>query len=191
MPRRVVIAPDMGPLAELEGPLIFLNGPIQGADDWQQEAIDQLAVVAPDVHVASPRMQQFAGAQEALWIWETAYSERAAQDGVVLFWLARETRHRCSRSFAAQTRFELGEWAMKSSAGLARLVVGFERGFTGGPYLQRRFTLAYPNIPICRTLKQACTVAAELAQKQMPAMVYPRNLADLFVPPRLGTKLNE
>ncbi len=154
MARRVVTAPDMGPLAELDGPVIYLNGPIQGVENWQQEAIDMLQDLAPDVHVVSPRMQQFSGAQEAHWIWETAYSERAALDGAILFWLARETRHRCSRSFAAQTRFELGEWAMKSSAGMARLVVGIERGFTGGPYLQRRFTLADPNIPICRTLRQ-------------------------------------
>jgi hypothetical protein len=181
----------MGPLTELDGPVIYLNGPIQGVANWQQDAIDVLQDLAPDVHVASPRMGQFNGAQEAHWIWEASYSERAARDGVILYWLARETRHRCSRSFAAQTRFELGEWAVKSSAGMARLVVGIERGFTGGPYLQRRFTLAYSNVPICRTLRQTCAAAVEMVQKQTPLVVYPRNLAELFVPPHLGPKLNE
>lgn len=180
MPRCIATAPDLKALQDLDGPLIYLNGPIQGADDWQNEAISLLGELAPSVHIASPRALQFKGAQDAHLIWETAFSARAAREGVILFWLARETQHHCSRSYAAQLRFDLGEWAVKSQAGLARLVVGIERGFTGGPYLQRRFALTYPNIPICRSLRQTCAAAAELAAA--PTGVYPQTLADLFVP---------
>lgn len=115
--------------------------------------------------------------------------ERAARDGVIMFWLARETRHRCDRTYAAQMRFDLGEWAVKSSIGLARIVVGFERGFTGGPHLQRRFTTSYPYVPICRTVGQTCAVAVEIAQRASP-VVFPRTLADLFVPQSFGLKNN-
>jgi hypothetical protein len=183
MPRHVFTAvADLDLLPDLEGPLVYLNGPIQGSQDWQAEAINLLGDLAPDLHVASPRAKSFTGGPEKHMAWEQAFIERAARDGVVLFWCARETKHRCDRTFAAQQRFELGEWAVKSSAGLARLVVGIERGFTGGPYLQRRLALSYPNIPLCRTLRQACTAASELARHDTPQVLYPRTLAEMFVP---------
>jgi len=191
MPRQIITAPtNLDAVNKLEGPLVYLNGPIQGVDNWQAEAIAILGDLAPDLHVASARGRNFTGGPELHMMWEQAFAERAARDGVVLFWLARETRHRCDRTFAAQQRFELGEWAAKASAGLARLVVGIERGFTGGPYLHRRLTLSYPQVPVCRTLRQACAVAAERAQQETPIVVYPRTLADMFVPASFGTKNN-
>jgi len=190
MPRHVITAPQVDLVTRLEGPLVYLAGPIQGTPDWQAEAIAALSDIAPDVHVASPRGPDFKGGVEKHLAWEQACIERAARDGAILFWCARETSHRCNRTYAAQMRFELGEWAVKSSIGLARLVVGFERGFTGGPYLQRRFTLSYPNIPVCRVLRQACTAVAELAQHEAPRLMYPRTLEDLFVPQAFGFKGN-
>ncbi len=43
---------------EVTGPVIFLAGPIQGALDWQAEAIRQLGDRA---HVANPRRREFPG----------------------------------------------------------------------------------------------------------------------------------
>jgi hypothetical protein len=183
MPRHVFTAPrDLDKLDKLEGPLVYLNGPIQGSLNWQEEAIEILGGVAPDLHVASARGRNFAGGPEKHMAWEHAFIERAARDGVVMFWCARESKHRCDRAYAAQMRFELGEWAVKSSAGLARLVVGVEKGFMGGSYLQRRLALAYPNIPLCRTLRQACVAAVELTRHDGPQILYPRTLAEMFVP---------
>lgn len=179
MPRRVLIAPDHA--ADLVGSLIYLNGPIQGAIDWQDDAVDILDEFAPEVHVASPRAANFNGKFEEQLAWRTAHVDRAARDGVILFWFPREVYHRCNRAYAQQERFELGEWAARSRAGLARLVVGVERGFTGGPYLRRRLQLAYPNIPVCSTLRQTCAAAAELAQSQPTTVAYPF-LADLLRP---------
>jgi len=191
MPRHIITAPaDLDVLTKLEGPLVYLNGPIQGTDDWQAEAIAILGDLAPDLHVASARARSFAGGPERHMAWEQAFIERGARDGVVLFWCARETRHRCDRTYAAQMRFELGEWAVKSSIGLARLVVGIERGFTGGPYLHRRLTLSYSNIPVCRTLRQACAVAAELTRHETPLVIYPRDLSELFTLQPFGGKNN-
>lgn len=182
MPRHVLTAPQLDGLAGLKGPLVYLAGPIQGTPDWQSEAVATLGDLAPDVHVATPRGSNFRGGIEKHLAWEQACTDRAARDGVILFWCARETSHRCNRTYAAQMRFELGEWAVKSSAGLAQVVVGFERGFTGGPYLQRRLTLSYPRVPICRDLRQACAVAVELIARDAPRVVFPRRLEDLFAP---------
>jgi hypothetical protein len=192
MPRHVFTAPqtDLDVLQQLEGPLAYLAGPIQGSASWHAEAISLLNEIAPALHVASPRGLDFKGGVESHLAWEQLLLERAARDGVILFWCARETSHRCNRTHAAQMRFELGEWAVKSSVGLAKLAVGIERGFTGGPYLQRRFTLNYPNIPICKTLRQTCAVAAELANRETPIVVYPRTLEELFLPRSFVAKNN-
>lgn len=180
MDRSVVTAPEDVELAEtLDGPLIYLAGPIQGAVNWQREAVALLADLAPEVPVACPRARNFRGGPEVHLTWERAYAERAAREGVILGWLPRETAHRCGRSYAAQARFELGEWAVRAQRGELRLVIGVERGFTGGPYLTRRFALDYPQVPLCRSLRQACAAAVELALG--PPDARPA-LAELFVP---------
>src|SRR5574341_2444029 len=109
MARHVLVAP--GRVADLIGALIYLDGPIQGATDWQDEAIEILDEFAPDVHVASPRSPSFAGKFEDQLAWDLEHIERAARDGVILFWLPKEIHHRCNRAYAQQARFELGEWA--------------------------------------------------------------------------------
>lgn len=163
MDRHVLIAPDH--VDNLDGPLIYLNGPIRGSADWQQEAIHILGELAPHVHVASPRARQFSGRFEDHLHWQTLYSERAARYGAILFWFPRESFHRCDRAYAQQARFELGEWAARSRQELVHIVVGIEHGFTGGLYLRRRLTESYPNIPICSRLRQACAAAVELTER--------------------------
>src|SRR5262245_2728288 len=92
----------------VEGPLVFLAGPIAwGPDAWHDRAIALITALDPDVHVASPRRDIEASAR--LWNrredatgsefpereydeqldWETRYLRRAAAHGVVMFWLAR------------------------------------------------------------------------------------------------------
>lgn len=186
----MITAPQTDLVSKLDGPLIYLAGPIQGAANWQAEAIATLGELDPDIHVASPRAATFAGGVDRHLVWEQLFTERAAQNGVILFWCARETSHRCNRTYAAQMRFDLGEWTVKSSIGLARLVVGIERGFTGGPYLQRRYALNYPHVPVCRVLRQACAAAVELARREVPQVLFPRTLEDLFVPQGFALKNN-
>lgn len=164
MPRYVITAPqDLALTAQLDGPLVYLAGPMQGAANWQRDAIEVLGDFAPDLHVACPRARVFRGGTDEHLAWERTYTARAMSEGVILCWLARERAHRCSRSYGAQVRFELGAWAAQSARGELRLVVGIERGFADRAYLVRRLTLDYPQVPICRTLRQACAAAAELA----------------------------
>jgi hypothetical protein len=182
----IFTAPDL-PQQPLSEPLIYLNGPIQGCADWQREALTILTQhTSRNMHFANPRAKSFNGKLEDQLQWSQVLQEQAAVNGVQLFLFPKETSHRCNRSYAQAARFELGEWAIKSQAGLARVVVGFERGFTGGAYLRRRLQLSYPNIPVCSSIRQTCMVAIEMAKSQPTALAYPYLKAGLR-PPALGT----
>src|SRR5437763_86015 len=105
------------------GPVIFLAGPIQGAQDWQAEAA---RLIGDRVHVANPRRPVFpADAFGEQVEWESRWLARAK---AILFWLAAEHEHRCDRAYAQTTRFQLGEWITRASA---RVVIGSNAAFPG------------------------------------------------------------
>jgi hypothetical protein len=153
---------------ECEGPLIFLAGPIQSATDWQSKAVDILNAIAPDIHVASPRRNvNFEGEFSKDMYneqvdWETFHLRRAAKEGVVLFWLAKEDDHACHRAYAQTSRFEIGEWKERHCRDGSKLVVGIEEGFTGARYIRRRFSQDCPEVQICDSLQATCEAAVSL-----------------------------
>jgi hypothetical protein len=142
----------------LDGPLVFLAGPVQGAPDWQGEAISYLAAWAPSLNIASPRRKYLPGTFDyaAQVDWETHHLHRAAEYGVILFWLAAEKEHDCHRSYAQTTRFELAEWKVLHQRDHVRLVVGVEDGFSGARYVRRRFAQDCPAVPVVSSLQEAC-----------------------------------
>jgi hypothetical protein len=142
----------------LRGPLVFLAGPVQGSADWQHDAISYLTAPALDLNIASPRRSYLPGTFDygAQVDWETHHLRRAAEKGVILFWLAAEREHDCNRSYAQTTRFELAEWKVRHQRDGARLVVGIEDGFSGARYIRRRFTQDCPAVPIVTSLEDAC-----------------------------------
>ncbi|HYF61665.1 MAG TPA: nucleoside 2-deoxyribosyltransferase domain-containing protein [Herpetosiphonaceae bacterium] len=147
----------------ISGPLIFLAGPIQGAPPWQDEAARLLLAAAPDLWVASPRRPRrddFSYAEQVDW--ETWHLRRAAEAGVIVFWLAREVEHSCERAYAQTTRFELAEWKLRHERDGARLAVGIEAGFSGERYIRRRLGQDCPGIPICASLEATCQAAIGL-----------------------------
>lgn len=166
----LISPPDRPPII---GPLVFLAGPIQGAPPWQAEAIRLLTETAPHLHIANPRRDYRPGEFEydAQVDWETHQLRRAAADGVILFWLAREAAHDCGRAYAQTTRFELAEWKVRHERDGARLVVGIEDGFSGARYIRRRLGQDCPAIPLCARLEEACRRAGELCPR--PASVAP------------------
>jgi len=157
----LVTPPDCPTLA---GPVVFLAGPIQGASDWQAEAVRLLGAIAPHLNVANPRRDYLPGdfVYDAQVDWETRHLRRAAADGVILFWLAREAVHDCGRAYAQTTRFELAEWKVRHERDGVKLVVGIEDGFTGAKYIRRRLTQDCRRVPVCATLEETCRRAAEL-----------------------------
>lgn len=128
-PHRVVI-PEKG------RKVVFLAGPIRGAEDWQETAIDFIAERCPDVLVVSPahytKFHRFFRKQlkgmsekdivdaglshlfESNTAWERFYLEYAAKNGVILFWLPCESelnpRDPKSGPYGRDSYGELGEW---------------------------------------------------------------------------------
>lgn len=133
---------------EVSGPVIFLAGPIQGAKDWQGEAIRIIHAIDPEITIASPRREYLDGefVYEKQVDWETKYLRTAASDGVILFWLAKELEHDRKRAYAQTSRFELAEWKIRHECGGAKLVIGIEDGFTGGKVYQEEI---FPGLSRC------------------------------------------
>jgi len=145
-------------------PGIFLAGPIQGAPDWQKEAIKIISALDPEVAIFNPRKDYLDGTfdYEKQVDWETYFLRSAGKNGVVLFWLAKETEHNCERAYAQTTRFELAEWKMRHERDGANIVIGIEEGFTGARYIKRRIPQDCPDIPLLDSLEAACKKAVEL-----------------------------
>lgn len=171
MDNKIIIAPTY--LEKIEGPLIFLAGPIQGASRWQDLAIQIINSSAPDLYIASPRRAEeakgeFASAKYNEQVdWETYHIRRAAENGVIMFWLAKEFEHRCERAYAQTTRFELAEWKVRHERDGIKLAIGIEDGFTGARYLMRRLSQDCPDIKLYSTLEHTCKEAIRLARQDL------------------------
>jgi hypothetical protein len=148
----------------VEGPLLFLAGPIQGAPDWQARAIAWFLAHAPGVVIASPRRAYLPGEfdYQAQVDWETHYLRRAGQCGVILFWLESEAVRIPERSYAQTSRFELAEWKVRHERDGARLVVGIATGFPGARYIRHRFRQDCPKVPVLESLEDCCRAATGL-----------------------------
>jgi hypothetical protein len=152
-------------IKDVEEPVIFLAGPIQGAPDWQNEAARRIHRLAPHVLVASPRKEYLDGTfvHEKQVDWETYHLRAAGRLGVVAFWLARQAEETPGRAYAQTTRFELAEWKMRHQYEGAKLTVGIEEGFGNERYIRRRFSQDCPSVQITRSLAAMCHNAVELA----------------------------
>ena len=144
-------------------PLIFLAGPIQGAPNWHELAKRKL-MNNQEVCVASPKREKLAPdfkfSEQVDW--ESHHLNKAAENGCILFWLAKEAERVEGRHYAQTTRFELGEWTAKSLFTNCNIVVGIEEGFTNARYIKRRLTIDCPSIPILETLDETCEKAIQL-----------------------------
>ena len=178
MSGKIIIAPEY---QEINGPLVFLAGPIQGAYDWQLRATQILQQLHPEINIANPRrpLNHEGDFTEQMYTaqvdWETHHLQMAAYGnagkgesdrGAVLFWLAKEAKHFCDRAYAQTTRFELAEWKVKHERDKVNLVVGIEDGFTGARYICRRMNQDCPEVPILSTLEETCEKAVEMCYRK-------------------------
>lgn len=155
------------PPTNIEGgkPVIFLAGPIQGARDWQTDAVAHIHDIDPDILIASPRrLAQTRGEfSDAMYYeqvdWEHDHLDRAAANGSILFWLSREAEHRCDRSYAQTTRFELGVALGWHRFMGAKVVVGIDEGFSNARYIRYTLGKKYPGLPILDDLRSTCDAA--------------------------------
>jgi hypothetical protein len=150
--------------------LIFLAGPIQGTSNWQSRAIEIIQDIAPGINIACPRRNiesyQKGNFTKEMYNeqvdWETHYLRQVAKKGVILFWLAKETEHKCDRAYAQTTRLELGEWKVMHELKGTKIVIGIEDKFTGAKYIKRRFLQDCPDVEIHSILEETCAEAMRL-----------------------------
>src|SRR4051794_21491749 len=123
MPGQLIYPPDY---PDVGGPVVFLAGPIRGAPEWHPIAVRLLWGLSPHLPVANPSPPEPPASFEyATQVeWEAHLLRRAAGNGVILFWLAREETHTCERAYAQTARFELAEWKVRHERDGAKLVVG-------------------------------------------------------------------
>lgn len=143
---------------------VFLAGPIQGSKDWQSKAIRIIHKIKPKVIIFSPRRKYLDGEFDynEQVDWETYHLNVAGKRGVILFWLAKESKHDCSRSYAQTTRAELFEWKVRYEEDKAKIVIGIEKGFSGERYIRRRFAQDCPKVEVFNSLEQTCKKALQM-----------------------------
>jgi len=151
-------------IVEIDRPVIFLAGPIQGADDWQSQAEKNIHELNPNIIVASPRFNYPEGTfvYEKQVDWETHFLNEAGRAGVIAFWLAAQDYETSGRSYAQTTRFELAEWKMRHQYEGVKMIVGIEEGFGNARYIRRRFGQDVSDVPIVDTLEDLCGGAVEM-----------------------------
>jgi hypothetical protein len=160
--RNVFVPPEH---VSSEQRVIFLAGPIQGAPDWQSNAISILTTLKPNICIASPRREKFEGVNYDEQVdWETENLRKAGKNGVIMFWLAKEGEQIQGRSYAQTTRAELFEWKVRHERDGAKIVIGIEEGFSGAKYIRRRFGQDCPNVPILNSLEETCKKVLEMIE---------------------------
>ena len=160
--RKVFVPPEH---VSSEQRMIFLAGPIQGAPDWQSDAVNILIALKPDICIASPRRESFEEVSYDEQVnWETENLRKAGENGVIMFWLAKENEQISGRSYAQTSRAELFEWKMRHERDGAKIVIGIEEGFTGSRYIKKRFDRDCPDVPILESLEETCKRALEMIE---------------------------
>jgi len=152
---------------EDDSPVIYLAGPIDGADCWQEEAIELIQSIAPELHIVSPRDKGTCKTVDVYshnLSWDNFHLQKAADNGAVIFWLAKQQDDH-EGSYAQTTRFKLGEWKIRHERDDVKVVVGIEDGFSNAWYIRKRLSDECPGIPICSSLNEACQVAGDLTLK--------------------------
>lgn len=165
MSEKLVLQPPE--VVDVEGDVVFLGGPIQGAPDWQSEAIDIIHGLDSGLVVASPRKNYPVGTfvYENQVDWETHFLNRAARHGVIMFWLAGQVSETPGRAYGQTSRFELGEWKQEYQNGDVNLVLGLEEGYGNAKYIRRRFGQDCPDVPILDSLHETCKKTVEILNK--------------------------
>lgn len=166
---------------EVERPLIFLAGPIRGAPNWQDEAIELLLRKNPNIFIASPRRgireniapyiaqgkEDYFPRQRA---WERHYLDitgyNPKTNGCIMFWLPEETKHKCEKSYGAMTRLELGETITRYKFDKrTRFCIGGDGKFSEISTIKYDLGLDAPDKIILDNLEETCIEALRIASQ--------------------------
>lgn len=183
MKTRLILPNDR---VEINAPLIFLMGPIRGAPQWQDYAIEVLFDLSNKIYVASPSKDlreeyldnsiKTGSEFERQLEWELFYLKRVTdprKKGCILAWLPAQcdpTEKIVSidfpRSYARDTRGELGRWGTGALSYNPnhKIVVGGEYNFDGIDVIKRNFLDAKPDFKFYNTLEETCKEAIRVAE---------------------------
>lgn len=154
-------------------PLVFLAGPILGADDWQAQAIKLIHDKNPNIVVANPRRDKWDSSDphefDVQVAWESNHLRLASAYGAIMFWLAKETSHICDRAFAQTSRFEFAEWLthykyrkLLHPENPIKLVLGIDDDFPGRKYILSRLFDDCPEFVVATTLEETCQLTIDV-----------------------------
>jgi len=159
----------------IEEPLFFLAGPVRGAPNWQDEAIEFILSQKPDSVLVSPRR----GIRDTIAPYivsgdgpdfprqramERHYLDIASKKGVILFWLPGEVIHKCKKAYGAMTRVEIGQWMTRYSFDKnVRFCVGSDGKFSELHTIRYDLQLDAPDKEIFTSLEDTCREALRLA----------------------------
>ena len=163
-------------ITNIKKPLIFLAGPIKGAPNWQDVAIETILSKDPDIIIASPRREirdktvshilqgddTHFPRQRA---WERYYLDIASKTGAILFWLPKEELHDCKKVYGAMTRIELGQWMTHFKYDKSvRFCIGSDGAFPELDTIEYDLSLDVPDKEIKTSLETTCQEAIQLAR---------------------------
>ena len=171
----------------VQGPLIFLGGPIRGGGDWQAAMCDIIFSIVPGATIVCPCRWDITHRLHRHFVsvpvdesrgrqldWERYYLRRAGIErvwGCVLFYLPVESKvkpHPGPEPYAVDTRGELGEWRLYMRHEDARVVVGAEEGFYGLSQIQRNFDAVLQRPFLIHSTMEETARAALAASAWMP-----------------------
>ncbi len=152
---------------------IFLAGPIQGADNWQEKLIKLLEKqlseknIKKNIVIASPRRTEFIKTNfdySEQVDWESMFLNRASDNGIVVFWLPKEKNkeENKGRSYAQTTRFEIGEFYNKAN----NIIIGGSLQFDGIRYIKYKLSKNKKEFQFYTNLSDAANSIIELIIKK-------------------------
>ena len=163
-------------VSDIEGPLIFLAGPIISAPNWQDEAVRLILSQDSAITIASPRWEVSDAIKNDVLAgndtyftrsraWERHYLDIASKTGAIMFWLPGEVEHKCDKVYGAMTRLELGQWMEHYRAdNSVRLCIGSDGKFSELRIIKHDLSLDAPDKEIKSTLEETCSEAIRLAR---------------------------
>ncbi|VVB79120.1 Uncharacterised protein [uncultured archaeon] len=158
-------------------PVIFLAGPVNRGNGWQNRAIEIIKSQNPRIYIAVP---DYSGMLDEKWTkwserqgclfdsqleWEQYYLEIAEKNGAILFWLPKQDGEMpisresgFTQPYAQDTRPETGAWGWGNLRHnpKAHVAVGGEEGYSGLRTTRRNFAKYASHIPFRDKLEQVC-----------------------------------
>lgn len=164
---------------KMQDTCIYLGGPIRGASEWRQNAVDLFCqhkkstfcpvIMSPETTIrsSSPQIVLVGRSRRVNVEFEREWMRLAATYGALIFWLPAENNAepRPDGDYARDTRYELGEWVARChiasvtpAAQPVRLYIGMESGFPGSGVLEKNIRASLGgNFPIYRKLEALVT----------------------------------